>query len=82
MLTDQWRRSTRSTTNATCLEARFKKSTRSGPSTACVEVGMPDGLILVRDSKDNGTGPVLSFTPAEWEAFLGGVGAGEFNLPG
>jgi hypothetical protein len=32
----------------------------------------------VRDSKDR-TGPVLTFSPAEWEAFTGGVRDGEFD---
>ncbi len=33
----------------------------------------------VRDSKDAGKGPVLRFTPTEWEAFTSGVVAGEFG---
>jgi hypothetical protein len=27
-----------------------------------------------------GDGPVLTFSPKEWEAFLGGVRLGEFDL--
>jgi hypothetical protein len=34
----------------------------------------------VRDSKQQGQGPVLEFTAAEWAAFLGGVRGGEFDL--
>ena len=37
-----------------------------------------DGTIGVRDTKQNGQGPVLVFTPSEWQAFLGGVREGEF----
>jgi hypothetical protein len=37
------------------------------------------GKIAVRDSKDR-HGPVLRFTPVEWEAFVGGVRDGEFDL--
>jgi hypothetical protein len=45
----------------------------------CVEVlDLPDGGRKVRDSKDP-SGPVLRFTPAEWEAFRRGVLAGEFD---
>jgi len=33
----------------------------------------------MRDSK-NQDGPVLIFTPSEWEAFIGGVKDGEFDL--
>jgi len=34
----------------------------------------------MRDSKNPG-GPVLAFTPEEWEAFTLGVKDGEFDLP-
>ncbi|MFC4893705.1 DUF397 domain-containing protein [Streptosporangium amethystogenes subsp. fukuiense] len=34
-------------------------------------------LVLVRDSKDP-EGPVLSFAPSEWDAFLGMIKGGEF----
>jgi Domain of unknown function (DUF397) len=40
----------------------------------------PDNTVLVRDTKDDGEGPVLSFTPDEWLAFLDGASKGEFNL--
>ncbi|MCC5577269.1 DUF397 domain-containing protein [Microtetraspora sp. AC03309] len=33
----------------------------------------------VRDSKDR-NGPVLTFTPSEWSAFIGGVRDGEFDI--
>jgi hypothetical protein len=39
---------------------------------------LPGGEIGVRNSRDCG-GPVLSFTPDEWHAFLGGVRNGEFD---
>lgn len=45
----------------------------------CVNVAfLPDGRVLVRDSKDP-DGPRLVFTPAEWEAFISGVKGGEFD---
>jgi hypothetical protein len=47
---------------------------------ACVEVARVPGQVLVRDSKDP-DGPILSFTFAEWHAFLAGVSGGEFELP-
>ncbi len=46
----------------------------------CVEVALVDGKVAVRDAKDK-AGPVLLFTAREWEAFTGGVRAGEFDLP-
>ena len=60
--------------------ARWRKSTRSNAGGDCVEVA--DNLsdaVAVRDSKDK-TGPVLTFTPDEWRAFIGGAKDGEFDL--
>jgi hypothetical protein len=37
------------------------------------------GIIAVRDSKQP-DGPALLFTLAEWDAFVGGVRDGEFDL--
>jgi len=59
-------------------EAVWRKSTRSA-TNGCVEVAFLDGHVAVRDSK-NQHGPVLVFLPHEWEAFVGGVRDGEFNL--
>lgn len=56
----------------------WTKSTRSG-SLNCVEVNVTDGGIHVRDSK-NPDGPVLTFTPNEWDAFIGGAKDGEFDI--
>jgi hypothetical protein len=58
--------------------AGWRKSVRSS-SNGCVEVGLVDDRIVVRDSKDR-EGPVLMFTAHEWEAFLGGARDGEFEL--
>ena len=59
--------------------AAWRKSARIG-ANGCVEVGLVDDKIAVRDSKDR-QGPVLLFTAHEWEAFLGGARDGEFELP-
>lgn len=45
----------------------------------CVEVAFVDDHVAVRDSK-NRSGPVVRFTPAEWNAFLSGVRDGEFDI--
>jgi hypothetical protein len=47
--------------------------------TSRVEVAFVDDLIGVRNG-DDPTGPILVFTRAEWEAFVGGAKDGEFDL--
>jgi hypothetical protein len=59
-------------------QAAWHKSSRSGQYN-CVEVALVDGGVAVRDSKDV-TGPVLVFTPPEWNAFIDGVRGGEFSF--
>lgn len=45
----------------------------------CVEIGRgPDGAMLVRDTKDRDHA-TLEFTRDEWDAFVRGVKAGEFD---
>jgi hypothetical protein len=41
----------------------------SGNGGECIEVASPDGVVTVRDTKQDGTGPVLRFTPAAWRRF-------------
>jgi hypothetical protein len=59
--------------------AWFKSSFSGSALNNCVEVALLPEEIAVRDSKDR-EGPVLVFTPAEWQAFLAGVRADEFDL--
>ena len=61
-------------------QTSWRKSTFSNLNGSCVELGrvLPD-RIGVRDTKDNGTGPILFFTDAEWSAFLTAAKSGEFD---
>lgn len=55
------------------------KSSFSMANSNCVEVrGLRGDLIEVRNSRKP-KGAVLGFTPAEWDAFVGGVRNGEFD---
>lgn len=46
---------------------------------AAVEVALLENGVAVRDSRAP-DGDVLFFTPAEWDAFVGGAKDGEFDL--
>lgn len=54
-------------------------SAACGSVSNCVEVMETEDGIHVRDTKDNGNGPVLFYTHAEWAAFVAGVNNGEFD---
>lgn len=61
------------------VPAKWRKSTASNPSGACVEVApLPDGEVAVRNSR-HPSGPALIYTRAEVAAFLAGVKNGEFD---
>jgi hypothetical protein len=53
--------------------AQWRTSSHSANGSTCVEVAhnLPDA-VAVRDSKDR-HGPVLIFTPDEWQTFLIGI---------
>lgn len=60
---------------------RWRKSRHSESDKGCVETAfLPDGHVAIRDSKDR-SGPALVYTPREWDAFIEGAKAGEFDLP-
>jgi hypothetical protein len=52
------------------MNPQWRKSSYStGNGGECIEAGHTPGTILVRDTKDNGTGPVLRVTLADWANF-------------
>ena len=56
----------------------WTKARASAGGGECVELRRSGDVIQVRDSK-HPAGPVLSFTPREWAAWLDGVQMGEFD---
>lgn len=54
------------------VEPTWRKSTRSGNSGNCVEVGDSARVVLVRDTQDR-DGGMLSFSADAWEKFTGGL---------
>ncbi|MFI6601883.1 DUF397 domain-containing protein [Nonomuraea sp. NPDC050536] len=58
----------------------WRKSSFSAGAGECVEFARgATGEVLIRDSKNPG-GPLLTFTPGEWRAFLAGVRNSEFEV--
>nr|WP_192756574.1 DUF397 domain-containing protein [Actinopolymorpha pittospori] len=58
----------------------WRKATASNGGSNCVEVGSSATHVGVRDTKDR-DGGTLAVTRTGFAAFLGGVKAGEFDLP-
>lgn len=50
----------------------WRKATYSGGNGGgCVEVGHSSGQIAIRDTKNHGTGPVLTVSGTAWRSFTG-----------
>jgi hypothetical protein len=71
---DSWHTPSHSADGSNCVEVTVTYDTSGTAHKAGSEK-----LYLMRDSK-NPDGPVLAFTPAEWEAFILGVKDGEFDI--
>ncbi|SEG79345.1 protein of unknown function [Saccharopolyspora kobensis] len=57
----------------------WKKSSYSGQTGSCVEVGGGAGIVGVRDTKDR-DGGTLAFDRRSWSAFLGAIKGQRFDL--
>jgi len=61
-------------------QAAWRKSSMSAYNGSCFEVArLLKDRVGVRDTKDKESGPVLIFNQSEWNAFLAGAKAGEFD---
>jgi hypothetical protein len=67
-------------TDPASADGVWHKSQASNAQGECVEVSFTEEAVLVRHSR-NPAGPVLSFSYAEWTAFLSGARNGEFDFP-
>ena len=47
-----------------------KSSYSSGSGGSCVETASAGGAVMVRDTTQNGNGPMLSFDAATWQTFI------------
>jgi len=53
------------------LASNWRKSSySSGQGGQCVEVATAPGHVAVRDTKDNGNGPVLRVRSADWSRLM------------
>jgi hypothetical protein len=55
------------------IDHGWRKASYSGNGVNCVELGSAPGAVLIRDTKDNGRGPVLRVTPADWTRLVKSV---------
>jgi len=78
MISEEWDRST-FCASGECVEVRRWNKSSSCSGNSCVEVSREEDTICVRQS-ELGDMIVLGFTVDEWEAFIKGVKAGEFDL--
>jgi Domain of unknown function (DUF397) len=61
----------------------WKKSSWSAANGHCVEVAqLPGSSVGVRNSRDNAPSrPVLVFSQKDWDSFVMGINANDFDLP-
>lgn len=60
--------------------AAWRVSSRSGGQGQCVEVGLTQTIVGIRDTKNRGGG-TLAITPEQWQAFVAAVKSGNHDLP-
>jgi hypothetical protein len=58
-------------------KARAWRRSTHCDTNSCVEVAIADEGVFIRNSRES-EGSVLTFTRAEWDAFVAGIKDGEF----
>jgi hypothetical protein len=70
IMTSTWRKSTHSAVGNCVETGTWRKASYSGPTGGnCVEAGTGPSVVGVRDTQQEGAGPVLEFSPRAWAAF-------------
>ena len=59
----------------------IKSSFCSADQPSCVEVSLSQGTVHPKIHVRDAGRSAVAFTPQEWEAFIAGVKAGEFDIP-
>ena len=77
-----WRKSSHSANGgAGCVEVGAipwrKSSYSANGGAACIEAGHIRGAVLVRDTQQFGTGPVLRVGPADWGRLTAAIRVGQ-----
>ena len=72
-MTAVWRKSSHSFSNGNCAEVASWRTASHSEGANCAGAGHGQQAAGVRDTKDGGTGPVLMFTAAQWQAFTAAV---------
>jgi hypothetical protein len=73
-MSDTWRKSTYSGSQANCVEVSnaWRKSSHSGGQAECVEVRNATNLVKIRDTKDR-QGPVITVSADAWRRFTAAI---------
>jgi Domain of unknown function (DUF397) len=72
---NDWRKSSFSANDGECVEigTSWRTSAYSGSDGNCVEAGATASCVCIRDTKQDGEGPVLHIPASAWREFIAEV---------